>query len=80
MKTQAGNRRGLPKFDTTAWLCVGIVASAALFAGNLWSAIARWHEPLFPFKLGKIASMVIGIGLTIHCVDMIVYHRRRRSL
>jgi hypothetical protein len=79
MKAQVLRRKDLPKFDTPGWLSTGILFSAVLFATNLWSAMARWNDPFFPFLLGEIMGMVIGLGLRIHCIDMLVYHTRNKS-
>jgi hypothetical protein len=71
--------KGLPKFDTAGWLSLGILFSLALIADNLWSLIAGWNGDFFPYKFGEILGITIGLGLGIHCVDMIAYHRRNRS-
>ena len=71
-------RGGLPKFDTTGWLSVGIFFSMVIFGLSLWSELAALQESFIPHQLGKILSMGVGLGLGIHCVDMIVYHRKNR--
>jgi|WetSurMetagenome_2_1015567.scaffolds.fasta_scaffold304847_1 hypothetical protein len=79
MKTNETKVKTLPKFDTPGWLSLGALFSLVLVGCNLWSAIARWHEPFFPFGLGEILGMIVGLVLGIHCIDMIAYHRRNRS-
>ena len=79
MKAEIIKRKDLPKFDTAGWLSTGILFSTVLFATNLWSAMVRWNEPFFPFLLGEILGMLVGLGLGIHCIDMLVYHRKNKS-
>ncbi len=79
MKSRATGIRSLPKFDTALWLSAGILFSLVLFAINLWSLVASWHEAFLPFQCGKILGLLVGLGLGIHCIDMIAYHRRNRS-
>jgi hypothetical protein len=79
MEAKATKIKSLPKFDTAGWLSIGILFSLVLFSSDLWSAIARWNEPFFPFGLGEILGMLIGLGLGIHCIDMVVYHRKNKS-
>ena len=78
-KTGPGKGHGLPKFDTTGWLSVGIVFSAILFGDSLWSLLSAWRQAFFPFQFGKLLGIGVGLGLAIHCVDMIFYHRKNRT-
>ena len=71
--------KGLPKFDTAGWLSIGIIFSLVLVADNLWSLTAGGNGALFPDKFGEILGIAVGLGLGIHCADMIAYHRRHRS-
>jgi hypothetical protein len=80
MKTQISKRNGLPKFDTIGWLSIGIFFSLLLFIVCLWSALSLFGEPFFPSKFGDIMGMIVGLGLGIHCVDMIAYHRKNNYL
>jgi hypothetical protein len=80
MTTQAKTSvKGLPKFDTAGWLSTGVLFSLVLVADNIWSLAAGWNSSFFPSKFGEILGIAVGLGLGIHCVDMIVYHRRHRS-
>ncbi len=71
--------KGLPKFDTAGWLSTGIIFSLVLVGVNIWSLVVGWKEAFFPSKFGEILGIAVGLGLGIHCVDMIAYHRRHRS-
>jgi hypothetical protein len=73
------SHKRFPKFDTAGWLSTGILFSLVLFADNLWSLISGWHDPFLPSQFGKIMGIIIGLGLGIHCVDMIAFHRRNQS-
>jgi hypothetical protein len=70
--------KGLPKFDTTGWLSVGIFFSLMLVIFSLASILSGQSQRFFPFVFSNILGMVLGFGLGIHCIDMIVYHRKRR--
>lgn len=76
MKTEISKSKGLPKFETTGWLSIGIFFSLLLFIVSLWSMLSLFGEPFFPTKFGDILGMIVGLGLGIHCVDMIAYHRK----
>jgi hypothetical protein len=71
--------KGLPKFDTFGWLSTGIIFSLVLVADNVWSLASGWNGAFFPSKFGAIMGIAMGLGLGVHCVDMIAYHRRNRS-
>jgi hypothetical protein len=77
MKTLSTGSKGLPKFNTTGWLSVGVLFSLVLFADSLWAAIARWDVPFFPFQFANILGMIVGLGLGVHCVDMIFYNKKQ---
>ncbi len=69
----------LPKFDTPAWLSAGVLFGALLLALNVWSLVAGWGEPFLPYQLTEFLGGAVGLALSIHCLDMIFYHRRNRS-
>ena len=71
-------RKGLPKFDSTGWLSIGILFSLALFGNSMWAAIEHKDLQFFPFRFGEILGVIIGLGLAIHCVDMIFYHKKNK--
>ncbi|HEX7475664.1 MAG TPA: hypothetical protein VF318_06805 [Dehalococcoidales bacterium] len=79
MKPETVKNRGLPKFDTPGWLSAGTIFAFIMMAVNIWSLIARWGEPFLPFQLGKLLGAAVGLGLAIHCLDMIAYHRRNHT-
>jgi hypothetical protein len=79
MKSVSSRSGGLPKFNTTGWLSVGILFSLALFADSLWAAVAGWDGAFFPFQFAFILGMIVGLGLGVHCVDMIFYHRKHQQ-
>jgi hypothetical protein len=72
--------RGLPKFDSTIWLVIGIIFSAVVFGDNLWSLIADWGSAFLPFQLGRILGLILGLSLGIHCIDMMGYYRKHGRL
>jgi hypothetical protein len=78
MKTEISKSKGLPKFETTGWLSIGIFFSLLLFIFSLWSMLSLFEEPFFPAKFGDILGIIVGLGLGIHCIDMIAYHRKYR--
>ena len=78
MKTETSKRKGLPKFETSGWLSVGIFFSLLLFIFSLWDIFSGRNELFFPSQLGNILGIIVGLGLGIHCVDMIIYHRNNR--
>ena len=80
IKKEITKSQGLPKFDSTLWLCVGATCSFLLTGLNLWALIGQWHNTFFPYQLCKMLGMVIGIVLGIHCLDMIRYYRKHGRL
>ncbi len=80
MESKTSNRRGLPKFDSTSWLSFGMLFSLVLLGDNVWSLISGWDQPFFPYQLGKFLGMAVGLGLAVHCIDMIVYYRKHGRL
>ena len=80
IKRKTNISKGLPKFDSTPWLCVGAVFSFLLSGLNLWALIGQWHDAFLPYQLGKLLGLAIGIILGIHCLDMIRYYRKHGRL
>ena len=72
-------RRSLPKFDTPGWLGAGILFSALLFGLDLQMEVASLHKPFLASQLGNILGMLVSLVLGIHCIDMMLYHKRNRS-
>lgn len=79
-KAKAAGGQSLPKFDSTVGLVIGIIFCALVFGDNLWSLIAGWHDAFLPFQLGRILGLLLGLGLGIHCVDMMGYYRKHGRL
>ncbi len=80
MEAKITRNRGLPKFDTASGLVLGILFGLVLFVDNLWSLISGWGQAFFPFQLGKILGVAVGLGLAVHCIDMIGYYRKNGRL
>ncbi len=76
----AGRGRSLPKFDSTGWLALGVLVSAAVFALNLWAFLAGTGLAFLPFRLGQVLGMAVALVLGLHCVDMMMYYRRHGRL
>jgi hypothetical protein len=79
-KTTSLRTKGLPKFDSNIWLVFGILFSAVAFGDNLWSIVTNWNAAFFPFQLGKILGLLLGLGVAVHCLDMIGYYRKHGRL
>ncbi len=73
------HERSLPKFDTPGWLGAGIAFSALLFGLDLRMEIVNRHKPFLGSQLGNILGMLISLVLGIHCIDIMLYHKRNRS-
>jgi hypothetical protein len=79
-KVKLARGKSLPKFDSNVGLFIGIVFCALVFGDNLWSLIADWHSAFLPFQLARILGLLLGLGLGIHCVDMMGYYRKHGRL
>jgi hypothetical protein len=73
-------RNGLPKFDSTVWLSVGIFFSLVMSGVNLWALVLGWQDSFFPFQVSKLLGMAVGLVLAIHCIDMVVYYKKHGPL
>jgi len=64
-------KSAIPKFDSPAWLAIGTLAGVVLIIDGLWSIIAQHTDPFFPFQVGRLFRMAFGIGLMIHCTNLL---------
>ncbi len=79
-ETTSRRKNQLTKFDSTFWLCVGIVISLLLISFNIWSIIVDVHDSFVPIQVGRILGIAVGFVLGIHCFDMIGYYRKNGRL
>jgi len=80
VKKETTKGGGLPKFDSTPWLCLGAALSFLLTGLDIWALVAQWHIQFILYQLSKLLSGLIGIVLGIHCLDMIGYYRKHGRL
>jgi len=72
-------RAKLPKFDTSGWLSLGMLFGIILAALDLWSFVSAGHNAFLPYKLANILGILIGLSLSVHCIDMMLYHKYNKS-
>lgn len=78
-KVVRSNRIGilnnLPKFETPFWLSMGIVFGIILIIDAVWSMVYS-YQPFFPFQVGRIFRIVLGLVLAVHSVDILIYRKK----
>lgn len=70
-------KNGLPKFESKFWLSLGIIFGVVLVIDAVWSMVYS-YQPFFPFQVGRIFRIVLGLVLAVHSIDIIHYRSKHR--
>lgn len=70
-----GILRKFPKFETPFWLWMGIIFGIILIIDAVWSMVYS-YQPFFPFQIGRIFRIILGLVLAIHSIDILIYRKK----